>query len=1202
MVFNYSGVNVKKLLLLFLFFIAQPAWAGMPVNDLDVYGNLCFKNVEGELEYCLPMEDGPSGYVLQTDGQGNVFWSVEGSDVGFLGQLADVDIANVQEGDFLYYQDGQWVVVQPHFTVDEEDPIFVASPAYEIDGQDIVNWDTAFDWGDHGQVGYLTDFTETDPTVPVHVKGITNIDIVNWDTAFDWGDHSTENYLTLVVPTDIYATNTPEDGWAITYDNGNFLWAPSGVGQTAWGFIIGDIEDQTDLIDYIDTAVSDVIVEETDPVFSAHVASNITQTDIDNWNLADVNVQSDWSQSDSTADDYILNKPDLSNFITSVDWNEIEGNQSDVNVGGFSNDVGYLTQVTPADLDTLNSPSPYHLLAYVNGSFGWMDYVVESLSTYGGQGTVPMSDGSGSLIMSDVITPTDIDSIGKLEALVGEQFLFDTLSIQNIVGNLFLHQDSSHHLVNFFYDNPPGAISAVIDDNLANYDNTVSGFITSTDLPTIPFSFNTFLVVGQNDIIAETINDSFTFQAGTNISLTTNPVTNTLTITSADIPPPTWDEVTEKPVTAFGTAFTNSDLVDGLLHVEHNLNQKYCVVNVYDNNDVTIIPRIIAADENNLTLDLSDWLPEGINGTWSIRAVIAGGDVSRGLESLTVGEVDETPLVANVDTILFDQGTGFIVTDNLDGSVTVALGSHFKTITIPGQDSIVATGQDTLNLDSSGGISLFSDAGTNTLTIDGSGIEGGKVKASSTDTTANYLSNKLFGGTNINIVRSNVGANEIMTINADDSLLGTQISSGNHRVSVHPDARIDFTLDNVLSGQFTPSELRIIDGRLEIEESDFGFKSYFMKEQEASAFSIVNQIYTEETLDDYAVDFDGDTLLLYPNEYNEYIQFPFSISAIIQPAITRPADHYGQGHIILTTDRRASSWSVISQPTHGFSIWLDEFDKISVAFANGSEGSGKYRRYRTHQPVLSTTSPTHLLVVFNAWNDVRVYANGTQRTVVTPSYGAGSATTVQPEPSHGPCIGGVGFRGQEDYIQAAFQGKIDEVAFFSADKSGSLSNFYSNGEAQRININEPDLIFLSRFDEGAGSLTLEEVTGLYAESKYPNGLLKDMDWIPGLTADPASFDSLIIKSEQMVEGQGKTTLTSYNLDQNIYGFLDLDGKNIDLKIEGTSKLFITDDNRVFIYNLKSGSDQAGAGAIVDELWQTQGHATLPDGVLMIGQD
>jgi hypothetical protein len=44
--------------------------------------------------------------------------------------------------------------------------------------------------------GYLTSFTETDPTVPNHVKAITTTQISNWNTAFGWGDHALAGYAT----------------------------------------------------------------------------------------------------------------------------------------------------------------------------------------------------------------------------------------------------------------------------------------------------------------------------------------------------------------------------------------------------------------------------------------------------------------------------------------------------------------------------------------------------------------------------------------------------------------------------------------------------------------------------------------------------------------------------------------------------------------------------------------------------------------------------------------------------------------------------------------------------------------------------------------------------------------------------------------------------------------------------------------------
>ena len=53
-------------------------------------------------------------------------------------------------------------------------------------------WDQAHGWGDHSAAGYLT--TETDPTVPSHVKSITTTEKADWNTAYGWGSHGGAGY------------------------------------------------------------------------------------------------------------------------------------------------------------------------------------------------------------------------------------------------------------------------------------------------------------------------------------------------------------------------------------------------------------------------------------------------------------------------------------------------------------------------------------------------------------------------------------------------------------------------------------------------------------------------------------------------------------------------------------------------------------------------------------------------------------------------------------------------------------------------------------------------------------------------------------------------------------------------------------------------------------------------------------------------
>lgn len=115
---------------------------------------------------------------------------------------------NAQKGDIaiqidngityiLYGTDPSVAVAWVELSSPESDPVFVASPAFNITGTQISNWDTAHSWGNHASAGYLTSFTETDPTVPSHVKTISTTNISNWNTAYGWGNHAGAGYATF---------------------------------------------------------------------------------------------------------------------------------------------------------------------------------------------------------------------------------------------------------------------------------------------------------------------------------------------------------------------------------------------------------------------------------------------------------------------------------------------------------------------------------------------------------------------------------------------------------------------------------------------------------------------------------------------------------------------------------------------------------------------------------------------------------------------------------------------------------------------------------------------------------------------------------------------------------------------------------------------------------------------------------------------
>ncbi|MGB4206050.1 MAG: hypothetical protein WBJ84_10595 [Bacteroidales bacterium] len=76
----------------------------------------------------------------------------------------------------------------------ESDPVFEDSPAYDITSDDIENWNAAHNWGDHAEEGYLKN--ESDPVFEDSpASDITSDDIENWNAAHNWGDHAEEGYI-----------------------------------------------------------------------------------------------------------------------------------------------------------------------------------------------------------------------------------------------------------------------------------------------------------------------------------------------------------------------------------------------------------------------------------------------------------------------------------------------------------------------------------------------------------------------------------------------------------------------------------------------------------------------------------------------------------------------------------------------------------------------------------------------------------------------------------------------------------------------------------------------------------------------------------------------------------------------------------------------------------------------------------------------
>ena len=96
---------------------------------------------------------------------------------------------------------------------------------------------------------------------------------------------------------------------------------------------------------------------------------------------------------------------------------------------------------------------------------------------------------------------------------------------------------------------------------------------------------------------------------------------------------------------------------------------------------------------------------DAASGKWVGAAGATGGTALTVKESIGNGGTENLS-VDNVNTIIFDNSTGFNVTDNGDGEVFVNLGSSFATWYIDGSDDLHATGEDAVEFVAGPGIAI----------------------------------------------------------------------------------------------------------------------------------------------------------------------------------------------------------------------------------------------------------------------------------------------------------------------------------------------------------------------------------------------------------------------------------------------------------------------------------------------------------------
>ena len=159
-----------------------------------------------------------------------------------------------------------------------------------------INWDLAYSWGDHSTENYLK--TESDPIFTSHVSyNITEYDISEWNTSYNHTLDSTIHFtMNSISITESQISNL---GNYITSESDPIFTSSPSYNITEYDILNWDesynhtldntIHFTMNSISITESQISDLqnyLLSETDPIFNAHVASDIISTDISNWNAA----------------------------------------------------------------------------------------------------------------------------------------------------------------------------------------------------------------------------------------------------------------------------------------------------------------------------------------------------------------------------------------------------------------------------------------------------------------------------------------------------------------------------------------------------------------------------------------------------------------------------------------------------------------------------------------------------------------------------------------------------------------------------------------------------------------------------------------------------------------------------------------------------------------------------------------------------
>lgn len=232
--------------------------------------------------------------------------------------------------------------------------------------------------------------SETDPTVPGHVKGITETEKANWNSAFAWGNHAGNYRPVNWVPSWSQVTDKPTSFPASAHSLGSHSNVDSAIDSATVGQLVRRGATK------FEAWTPNFLTSETDPVFGASPAASITIGEIALWNAK----LSEWSEFPENTIPMIKDGISIPSGLTGV-WSEnpFDPETEPEDYDAFVSELLYLIStkrikgpdavdaddyVTKAQLDSLGGGS---------GDNGWSPIL--TLVTDGSRRVLQVSDWTG---------------------------------------------------------------------------------------------------------------------------------------------------------------------------------------------------------------------------------------------------------------------------------------------------------------------------------------------------------------------------------------------------------------------------------------------------------------------------------------------------------------------------------------------------------------------------------------------------------------------------------------------------------------------------------------------------------------------------------------------------------------------------------------------------------------------------------------